>query len=62
MQKIQRDRGKSFVSRSRRKFAQYGNNELIFLRVVVLNPCVEKEHILFMLQNQLDIANEIEGN
>ncbi|EAU0765286.1 aminotransferase class V-fold PLP-dependent enzyme [Salmonella enterica subsp. enterica serovar Newport] len=62
LQKIQRDRGKSFVSRSRRKFAQYGNNELIFLRVVVLNPCVEKEHILFMLQNQLDIANEIEGN
>ncbi|MGV6985401.1 aminotransferase class V-fold PLP-dependent enzyme [Providencia hangzhouensis] len=62
LQKIQRGRGKSFVSRSVRKFAYYGNKELVFLRVVVLNPCVEKEHILFMLQDQLDIADDIEQN
>lgn len=62
LQKIQRSRGNSFVSRSVRKFAHYGNNELVFLRVVVLNPCVEKEHILFMLRDQLDIAGDIEKN
>ncbi|CPR18916.1 hypothetical protein JMY81_15660 [Brenneria goodwinii] len=45
-----------------RKFARHGNVELVFLRVVVINPCVEKEHILFMLQDQLDIASDIEQN
>lgn len=62
LQKIQRGKGKSFVSRSVRKFSRYDNAELVFLRVVVLNPCVDKEHILFMLQEQLDIATEIERN
>lgn len=62
LQKTQRGRGKSFVSRSVRKFARHDNEELVFLRVVVLNPCVEKEHILFMLQDQLDIAADIEQN
>lgn len=60
LQKTQRSRGRSFVSRSVRKFAQYGDEELVFLRVVVLNPCVNKDHILFMLQDQLEIALDLE--
>lgn len=62
LQKTQRARGRSFVSRSVRKFAHYGDEELVFLRVVVLNPCVNEDHILFMLQDQLEIARDLEQN
>ena len=60
LKKTQGSRGRSFVSRSVRKFSQYGDEELVFLRVVVLNPCVNKDHILFMLQDQLEIALDLE--
>jgi len=60
LQKIQRANGKSFVSRSKRKFANYDEQELVFLRVVILSPLVAEEHIRFVLQDQFTIAQELE--
>lgn len=62
LQKRQRAKGHSFVSRSSRKFAHYRDEELVFLRVVILNPCVNKDHIMLMVQDQLDIARDLENN
>ena len=60
LQKEQRSRGKSFVSRSVRKFNQYNNEELVFLRVVILNPNVNEESITYMLEDQIEIAKQLE--
>lgn len=56
LQKAQRARGKSFVSRSLRPFAQYEGLPLVFLRVVMLNPLVTETHLRFVLEDQKNIA------
>lgn len=61
LQKEQRNKGKSFVSRSIRKFSQHDNQELVFLRVVILNPNVNEEHMVYMLEDQIEIAKQLES-
>jgi glutamate decarboxylase len=58
IQKEQRDRGKSFVSRTRFEMAQHQNQALTVFRVVIANPLTTRQVFVDVLNEQRDIAAE----
>ena len=61
LQKWQRQKGDSFVSRTFRAINQYDNQGLTLLRAVLLNPLTTFEDIDFLLNDQLQIARLLEN-
>ncbi|AHG64585.1 putative pyridoxal phosphate-dependent transferase [Advenella mimigardefordensis DPN7] len=61
LQKWQRQKGDSFVSRTFRAINQYDNQGLTLLRAVLLNPLTTFEDIDFLLNDQLQIAHLLEN-
>lgn len=61
LQKTQRARGNSFVSRTTRSVTKYGPQKLVLLRTVMINPLTTRDDIEYMLNEQLDIAHYLEG-
>ncbi|RZT94853.1 glutamate decarboxylase [Advenella incenata] len=61
LQKWQRQKGDSFVSRTFRTINQYNNQGLTLLRAVLLNPLTTFDDIDFLLSDQLDIARSLES-
>ena len=60
LQEIQKDRGKTFVSRT--KFSFLGREQsLVVLRVVIANPLTNLDHCQEVLKDQLAIAAELEN-
>ncbi len=59
LQKHQREAGKTFVSRTRLRVAQYGE-ELTVLRVVLANPLTTEEILASILLEQCEIVREPE--
>ncbi len=57
IQKIQRDRGVSFVSRTVLNPAEYQRQDITVFRVVLANPLTSPEILAAMLEEQRDIAN-----
>ncbi len=58
IQKTQRERGKSFVSRTRLEPARYHHNPCIVFRVVLANPLTTHQILSDMLSEQHAIAGE----
>lgn len=56
LQKCQRREGHSFVSRTERCVAPYGNQPLTLLRAVLLNPQIRREHIVALLDEQKSLG------
>ncbi len=56
MQKIQREAGKTFVSRTRLRVAAYAHKELTVFRVVLANPLTTEAILDEVLDEQCDIA------
>jgi glutamate decarboxylase len=56
VQKLQREAGKSFVSRTRLEIPRYGKHAITVFRVVLANPLTTKEHLAAILAEQHDIA------
>ncbi|HLU03640.1 MAG TPA: aminotransferase class V-fold PLP-dependent enzyme [Advenella sp.] len=61
LQKWQRQKGDSFVSRTFRAIGQYDNQGLTLLRAVLLNPLTTYDDIDFLLNDQLHIARSLES-
>ncbi|XDZ52765.1 aminotransferase class V-fold PLP-dependent enzyme [Neisseriaceae bacterium CLB008] len=61
LQKMQRARGRSFISRTTRAVAQYGPQKLTLLRAVLLNPLSDRDDIQYVLDDQLSIASVLEA-
>lgn len=61
LQKWQRQKGDSFVSRTFRAIGQYNNQGLTLLRAVLLNPLTTNDDIDFLLNDQLHIARLLES-
>jgi glutamate decarboxylase len=59
LQKHQREAGKTFVSRTRLRVAQYGE-ELTVLRVVLANPLTTDEILAAVLAEQCEIVQQPE--
>jgi len=60
LQKIQREEGKTFVSRTRLQVAAYGRQELTVLRVVLANPLTTDEILAAVLEEQCSIVQRQE--
>jgi len=60
LQKRQREKGDSFVSRTFRRVRRYDNQGLTLLRAVLLNPLSKVEDIDYLLNDQIQIAGEME--
>lgn len=58
IQKTQRERGKTFVSRTRIKPMFYNRQLIVVLRVVLANPLTTQDTLQEVLDEQLAIANE----
>ena len=56
MQKLQREAGKSFVSRTRLESPTYGAYPITVFRVVLANPLTTLADLKAILQEQHDIA------
>lgn len=56
VQKIQRERGKSFVSRTRLEISRYNGSTITVFRVVIANPLTKSEHLAAVLDEQKLIA------
>jgi glutamate decarboxylase len=56
VQKVQRDRGHSFVSRTSLRIRKYNNQKLNVFRVVLANPLTEVDHLKEILEEQRAIA------
>lgn len=56
LQKAQRERGKSFVSRTILKPDRYGKQEIHVLRAILANPLTTEQILADMLQEQIDIV------
>ncbi len=56
LQKVQREMGKSFVSRTILKPARYGRQQIHVLRVVLANPLTTDQILADMLQEQIEIV------
>ncbi len=61
LQKVQRARGQSFISRTSRAITQYGPQKLTLLRAVLLNPLSNEADIQYVLDDQLSIAASLES-
>ena len=57
IQKLQRENGKSFVSRTRLKLADYGEEPVTVFRVVLANPLTTNEILQEVLQEQRELVN-----
>ncbi|ADP72598.1 Pyridoxal-dependent decarboxylase [Rhodomicrobium vannielii ATCC 17100] len=62
LQRAQRDKGDSFVSRTFRPVSRHGDEPLALLRAVLLNPRTTEDDILFLLRDQVGIARELENS
>ena len=60
LQKLQRQKGDSFVSRTFRPVPQYQGQSLTLLRAVLLNPLSTAADIDFLLNDQVAIATQID--
>lgn len=60
LQKKQFEKGSSFVSRTALAIPKYGSLQLCALRVVLANPLITENHIVEILNEQLDLAKIIE--
>ncbi len=60
MQKIEREEGKTFVSRTRLRVSAYGQKQLTVLRVVLANPLTTDAILTAVLDEQLEIARQTE--
>ncbi len=60
LQKIQREEGKTFVSRTRLQFSACGRQELTVLRVVLANPLTTDEILAAVLEEQCAIVRQPE--
>jgi len=60
MQKIQREAGKTFVSRTRLRVAAYAGKELTVFRVVLANPLTTEAILAEVLAEQCSIAQQPE--
>ncbi len=60
IQKIEREAGKTFVSRTRLRVAAYGRKELTVFRVVLANPLTTEEILTAVLSEQCAIARQQE--
>ncbi len=60
LQKMQRARGQSFISRTTRAITKYGSLKLTLLRAVLLNPLSSQADIQYVLDDQLSIATTLE--
>jgi len=58
LQKIEREAGKTFVSRTRLRVAVYGQKELTVLRVVLANPLTTDAILRSVLEEQCAIARQ----
>jgi glutamate decarboxylase len=58
VQKLQREAGKSFVSRTRIEIERYNGEVITVFRVVLANPLTTKDHLSAILQEQLEIARK----
>lgn len=58
LQKIQRSRGKSFVSRTSINVAEYDGDLVVVFRVVLANPLTTEEILREILQEQKQLAQE----
>lgn len=58
LQKAQRERGKSFVSRTILKPDRYARQDIHVLRVILANPLTTERILADMLQEQIDIVAE----
>ncbi|WP_020410627.1 pyridoxal-dependent aspartate 1-decarboxylase PanP [Hahella ganghwensis] len=58
LQKTQRERGKSFVSRTRLNPKQYRGQDCIVFRVVLANPLTTQETLQGILEEQKQLAGE----
>lgn len=58
IQKIQRERGKAFVSRTRLEPARYDNFPCIVFRVVLANPLTTKEILADILAEQRELSRD----
>ena len=60
VQKIEREAGKTFVSRTRLRVAAYGSKELTVFRVVLANPLTTEEILSEVLAEQCAIVRQSE--
>lgn len=60
LQKKQRAIGNAFVSRTLRSIGRYGDQKLVLLRVILLNPLTTTNDIDFVLNEQIAIARTLE--
>ncbi len=58
IQKRQRERGKSFVSRTRLHIARYASDKITVFRVVLANPLTTKEILESILEEQREISTK----
>lgn len=59
MQKRQRDKGKSFVSRTTLPIAKYYDQDIVVFRVVMANPLTQESHLEEILDQQVQLAHEL---
>lgn len=59
VQKIQREAGKSFVSRTRLEIDRYADDIITVFRVVIANPLTTEAHLSAILDEQLTIAKDL---
>jgi len=60
IQKIEREEGKTFVSRTRLRVPAYGQKQLTVLRVVLANPLTTDAILTTVLDEQVEIARQPE--
>ena len=56
IQRLQRDAGKSFVSRTQLGIARYGDEAIDVFRVVLANPLTDRQLLREVLREQREIA------
>lgn len=58
VQKLQREAGKSFVSRTRLEVGEYSGQAITVFRVVLANPLTTEQDLQNILEEQLNLATE----
>lgn len=59
IQKRQRDRGKSFVSRTTLSILKYDNQPIVVFRVILANPLTTLDHFNQILDEQIELGKEL---
>ncbi|MCV2502848.1 MAG: aminotransferase class V-fold PLP-dependent enzyme [Neisseriaceae bacterium] len=59
LQKTQKEKGRTFVSRTTRQTHLYPQQSLVLLRSVLFNPLTQTQHIDEVLQDQINIAKKL---